>query len=94
MASGTEGGAMTAIKSICSGIGALSAVLICASVLWSEMGDLHDEKLDKEMFVQYREDTDKKIDDLADSNRLMTTVIGEIQMNVREIKTLLEERTE
>jgi uncharacterized FlaG/YvyC family protein len=45
---------MTIIKSICSGVGALSAVLICASVLWSEMGDLDTEKLDKEVFVEYR----------------------------------------
>jgi hypothetical protein len=44
---------MTVIKSICSGVGALSAVLLCASVLWSEMGDLDDEKLDNKQFDQY-----------------------------------------
>jgi hypothetical protein len=65
---------MTVIKSICSGVGALSAVLLCASVLWSEMGDLDDEKLDKEVFVGYKvdqrqylvekfDDLDEKIDD-------------------------------
>jgi hypothetical protein len=48
---------MTIIKSICSGVGALSAVLLCASVLWSEMGDLDDGKLDKEVFVEYKKDT-------------------------------------
>ena len=65
---------MTIIKSICSGVGALSAVLLCASVLWSEMGDLDNEKLDKEVFVEYKidqrqylvekfDDLDEKIDD-------------------------------
>jgi hypothetical protein len=44
---------MTIIKSICSGVGALSAVLICASVIWSEVGDLDDKKLDTRQFDQY-----------------------------------------
>jgi hypothetical protein len=62
--------AMTIIKSICSGVGALSAVLLCASVLWSEMGDLDDDKLDKEVFIDYKVDQRQylveKFDDLDD----------------------------
>jgi hypothetical protein len=61
---------MTVIKSICSGVGALSAVLLCASVLWSEMSDLDDEKLDKEVFIDYKVDQRQylveKFDDLDD----------------------------
>ena len=85
---------MTVIKSICSGVGALSAVLLCASVLWSEMGDLDAEKLDEKVFTQYREEHSEQTETYRiennESHVKIADVVGEIQGDVREIKTILE----
>ena len=81
---------MTIIKSICSGVGALSAVLLCASVLWSEMSDLDDEKLDKGQFEQYVE-AEKESDRVyREANAIaQERIFKAIDVIQTDVKTLL-----
>ena len=87
---------MTVIKSICSGIGALSAVLLCVGVLWSEMGDMDNEKLDKEVFMAYRDSHEEQTGEYRrennDAHDRIEDVVYTIQSDVAEIKAILKER--
>jgi hypothetical protein len=86
---------MTIIKSICSGVGALSAVLICASVLWSEMGDLDNEKLDNKQFDQYVE-AEKESDRVyREANaKVQERIFKAIDVIQTDVKTLLRKSGE
>jgi hypothetical protein len=82
---------MTVIKSICSGVGALSAVLLCASVLWSEMSDLDDEKLDNRQFDQYvaaKNVSDKMYREA--NTKVQDRIFEAIDIIQTDVKTLLK----
>jgi hypothetical protein len=86
---------MTVIRSLCSGAGALSAVLICASVLWSEMGDLDDEKLDNRQFEQYVAAKNESDHVYREANsKVQDRIFEAIEIIQTDVKTLLKKSGE
>jgi hypothetical protein len=83
---------MTVIKSICSGVGALSAVLLCASVLWSEVNDLDDEKLDNRQFDQYVAAKNESDHVYREANaKVQERIFEAIDTIQTDVKTLLKQ---
>jgi hypothetical protein len=86
---------MTVIKSICSGVGALSAVLLCASVLWSEVSDLDDKKLDNRQFDQYVSAKNESDKVYREANaKVQDRIFEAIEIIQTDVKTLLKKSGE
>jgi hypothetical protein len=74
------------------GMGALGLGL--AGILYAGQLDMDEDKLDKEIFTHYRDEHTKQTETYRQENNeshvRIAEVVGEIQGDVREIKTILE----